>query len=159
MRPFMALVITLLLTNISFAQLHNEESELFLNIFGRPKKEIVTQFVKIDGGRENQFKMIYDEYETKRKNLGEKRYVILSKYVKDYKQLSEAETNEIIEDIIALTASQEKLISQYYRKLKKSMGTFVAAQFYQIEWYLQSEMKANILENIPIINDLDRSQK
>lgn len=141
------------------AQMHNEESELFINIFGRPKKEIVTEFVKVDGDRAAQFINMYNEYENKRRQLGEKRYVILSRYVKNYSQLNESETNEIIEDIISLTSGQDKLISQYYRKMKKSLGTFVAAQFYQIEWYLQSEMKANILENIPIISDLDRKGK
>ena len=159
MKHVVSVILILFLTLPLSAQMHNEESELFTNIFGRPKKEIVTQFVKVEGDQAKQFINMYDAYEAKRKQLGEKRYVILSRYVKNYSQLTEAETNEIIEDIISLTSGQDKLISQYYRKMKKSLGTFVAAQFYQIEWYLQSEMKANILENIPIINDLDRKGK
>lgn len=139
------------------AQIHNEESELFLNIFGKPKKEIVTQFVKVEEGKSAAFIKLYDEYELRRKQLGEKRYAVLSKYVKNYTKLTEAETNEIMVDIISLTTSQDKLIAKFYVKFKKSMGTFVAAQFYQIEWYLQSEMKANILENIPIISELDHN--
>lgn len=159
MRYFLAFVLFLMFVNSSSAQLHNEESELFLSVFGRPKKEIVTQFVKVETTSNDQFVKLYDEYELKRKQLGQKRYTVLSKYVKNYSQLSEAETDEILQDIISLTTSQDKLISQYYRKFKKSLGTFVAAQFYQIEWYLQSEMKANLLENIPIISDLDRNIK
>ena len=155
MRTILALCILLLTSTSAWSQLHNEESELFQSIFGRPKKEIVSQFVKVDGANAAAFNKIYDEYEIRRKQLGEKRYIILSRYVKNYSQLTEAETNEIVEDIISLTSSQDKLISQYYRKIRKTLGTFVAAQFYQIEWYLQSEMKANILENIPIINDLE----
>lgn len=158
MRFLVAFIFLWMSASVGFAQLHNEESELFLSIFGRPKKEIVTQFVKVGNDQNLQFQKLYDEYELKRKQLGQKRYAVLSQYVKNYSQLSEAETNEIIEDIIALTTSQDKLISSYYRKLKKNMGTYVAAQFYQIEWYLQSEMKANILENIPIISDLDRKK-
>lgn len=159
MRYLLAFLLLLMIFNSSIAQLHEEESELFLTVFGRPKKEIVTQFVKVEPTANDKFLKLYDEYELKRKQLGQKRYIVLSKYVKNYSQLSEAETDEILQDIISLTTSQDKLISQYYRKFKKSLGTFVAAQFYQIEWYLQSEMKANLLENIPIISDLDRNVK
>jgi hypothetical protein len=152
---FITLLVFLLAPSLR-AQTGNEEAEFFKKIFGVPKKEIVSQFVKAEGNDGKIFWELYDQYELKRKHMGQKRYVVLNNYVKNYSSLNESSTNEIMEDIIALTTSQDKLISMYYKKIRKSAGIFIAAQFYQIEWYLQSELKTNILENIPVINELER---
>jgi hypothetical protein len=91
--------------------------------------------------------------------LGQKRFVVLNNYVKNYTKLTAAETDEIMEDIIILTTDQDKLIARYYNKIKKEININTAAQFYQIEWYLQSQLRTNILESIPMISDLEKKSK
>ena len=76
--------------------------------------------------------------------------------MKNYTKLTAAETDEIIEDIILLSTSQDKLIARYYNKIKKEVSITAAAQFYQIEWYLQSQVRTNILESIPMISELEK---
>ena len=68
----------------------------------------------------------------------------------------EDKLDEIMLEIIKLNAAQDKLIASYYKKIKKQCGTSVAAQFYQIEWYLLSEIRTAILENIPVLGDLEK---
>jgi hypothetical protein len=129
--------------------------EMYKTLFGMPKKEIIAEFIKIDDNKKDQFWKLYDSYESNRKQLGQKKFAALNNYVKNYSKLNEAETDEIMEDIIELTTSQDKLIAQYYKKIKTQIGVVVAAQFYQIEWYLQSQIRTNILEHIPTIDKLD----
>ena len=139
-----------------YAQINNDEMQMFQNMFGMPKKEIVAEFVKIDGPKNDLFWKLYDEYEGNRKQLGQKRFVVLNNYVKNYTKLTAAETDEIMEDIILLTTSQDKLIARYYNKIKNAISITTAAQFYQIEWYLQSQIRTNILESIPMISELEK---
>jgi len=140
----------------SYAQTQNDEMQMFQTMFGMAKKEIVSEFVKIDRSKNDAFWKLYDEYESNRKQLGQKRFVVLNNYVKNYTKLTAAETDEIIEDIILLSTSQDKLIARYYNKIKREVSITAAAQFYQIEWYLQSQVRTNILESIPMISELEK---
>ena len=142
-----------------YAQTASDEMQMFQTMFGMAKKEIVSEFVKIDGPKSDAFWKLYDEYESNRKQLGQKRFVVLNNYVKNYTKLTAAETDQIIEDIILLSTSQDKLIARYYNKIKKQISINAAAQFYQIEWYLQSQVRTNILESIPMINELEKKSK
>lgn len=137
------------------AQQTTDETQLFQTLFGMPKKEIVAEFVKLDKSNQDQFWKLYEAYESSRKEHSQKKFAALNNYVKNYSRLNEAETDEIMKDIIALSNTQDKLIAEYYNKIKKQISVVVAAQFYQIEWYLQSQIRTNILENIPTINHLD----
>src|SRR5882672_2397429 len=81
-----------------FAQTTNDETQMFQTLFGMPKKEIVAEFVKIDGPKKDTFWKLYEEYETSRKQLGQKRFVALNNYVKNYTKLSAAETDQIMQE-------------------------------------------------------------
>jgi hypothetical protein len=48
------------------------------------------------------------------------------------------------------------LIVTYYNKIKKSVGSKQAAQFYQIEGYLLSATRIYILGSIPFIDELEK---
>lgn len=146
-------------STICHSQINTDEMQMYQTLFGMGKKEIVAEFMKIDDSRKELFWKLYDSYENNRKQLGQKRFVALNNYVKNYSKLNEAETNEIMEDVIELTTSQDKLIAQYYKKIKKQINVVTAAQFYQIEWYLQSQIRTNILEHIPTLEQLDTKKK
>jgi hypothetical protein len=159
MKKLVVFGLALVLTSSLYAQTPSDEMQMFQTMFGMAKKEIVSEFVKIDGPKNVVFWKLYDEYESNRKQLGQKRFVALNNYVKNYTKLTAAETDEIIEQIILLSTSQDKLIAKYYNKIKKEVSITAAAQFYQIEWYLQSQVRTNILESIPMINELEKKSK
>jgi hypothetical protein len=156
-----ALITTVFALTFFAASAQDLKDELALTkaLFGKESKEIVAEFIKIDQGREKQFWALFDEFEAKRSTNGQKKFVLLNKYVKNYMTLSEVETDEIIKEIILLTKTQENLIANYFKKIRKSCGVYTAAQFYQIEWYLTSEVRTNILESIPVIKELEIMKK
>ena len=62
----------------------------------------------------------------------------------------------IIFIFVTLQGKNDKLIADYYKKIKKSAGTKAAAQFYQIEGYILSKIRSTIMENIPLIGELEK---
>ena len=56
----------------SYAQTQNDEMQMFQTMFGMAKKEIVSEFVKIDSPKNEAFWKLYDEYESNRKQLGQR---------------------------------------------------------------------------------------
>ena len=151
-------VIGLLFTGTLFAQSNKEDVDMIQAIFGKEKKTMVASFVQVDPSQADAFWKLYDEYETKRKELGKKRIALLEKYATNYATLDDATTDQLIKDNQTLQAETDKLIVTYYGKIKKVAGSKPAAQFYQLEGYLLSVIRATILENIPFIGELDQKK-
>lgn len=153
-RLFIPLLFCLAIPAITFAQSNKEDVDLIQSIYGKEKKTIVSEFIQLDGAQKDAFWKLYDEYETKRKELGKKRIALLEKYANSYATLDDATTKEIINEVISLGAQNDKLIATYYKKMEKASGEKAAAQFYQLEAYLLSVIRASILEGIPFIGEL-----
>jgi hypothetical protein len=141
---------------IGWSQSAKEEIDLVQSVFGMEKKAVVASFIKLEGAQKDAFWKTYDAYETERKELGKKRIDVLNKYAANYATLDDAKTDEIIKDIMNLQVLNDKLITTYYKKLKKEAGSKAAAQFYQIEGYILSKIRTSIMESIPMIGELDQ---
>ena len=115
----------------------------------------MADFIKLEGAQKEAFWKLYDEYETKRKELGKKRVALLEKYAASYSSMNDATATEITKETIKLGAETDKLIATYHKKMEKASGAKAAAQFYQIEAYFLSVIRASILESIPFIGELD----
>lgn len=136
------------------AQSNKEDVDFVQSIYGKEKKTIVAEFIKLDGPQKDAFWSVYDEYEGKRKELGKKRIALLEKYAANYATMDDATTSQIIKETIALSAATDKLMATYHKKIEKAAGAKAAAQFYQLEAYLLSAIRASIFESIPFVGEL-----
>ena len=137
------------------AQSNKEDVDIIQSVFGKEKKALVASFVKVDAAKSDAFWKLYDEYETSRKQLGKQRIALLEKYANNYATLDDATTDQIMKETQSLQVKTDKLIVQYYDKIKKAAGAKTAGQFYQLEAYLLTMIRATILESIPFLGELD----
>ena len=135
------------------AQSSKEEVDLFQAAFGMQKKELISGFLKLEN--DNPFWAIYDEYETKRKDLGKKRIDLLERYVTNYNNMNDDQIESFMLELLILKKNTDRLIDTYYSKVKKACGPKVGAQFFQIENYILSAIRIQIMESIPFIGELD----
>lgn len=150
------IVITVLLSSAAiFAQSNTEDVDMLQAAFGKEKKELMQSFVQLDPATKDAFWTLYDEYEVKRKDLGKKRIALINKYAENYGTADDAKINEIIKEMTSIAGSYEKLMSTYYAKISKAAGVKPAAQFYQMEGYLLSVVRVEIMNNIPFFGELD----
>lgn len=152
MKRFLSILfITLLVGQTISAQSDKEETDLMQSIFGMEKKAVVANFIGIES--DNPFWALYDDYETKRKELGKERLTLLMDYAENYDSLDDEKYDEIIANVISLQKRTDKLIDQYYKKIKKSSGSKIAAQFFQLEGYFLTQIRGAIFEEIPYIGE------
>lgn len=149
------ILLSICLSTAALAQSNKEDVDFIQSIYGKEKKTIVSDFVKLEGAQKDAFWKLYDEYETKRKELGKKRIALLEKYAAGYGSMDDAALSKNIKETAALGAQTDKLITTYHKKIEKAAGAKAAAQFFQIEVYLLSSIRAAILESIPFIGELD----
>jgi hypothetical protein len=135
------------------AQSNKEEVEFIQSIFGMEKKQAVAKFLNLPPS--DPFWTLYDEYETQRKALGAERIKAIEAYAKVYGSMQDADYDRVVSSMNSLKKRNDKLINTYYKKIKKASGAKVAAQFYQIEEYILSEIRAGILGALPFIGELD----
>jgi hypothetical protein len=157
MKHLLVVCLSAILGFSSFAQSDKEDIDMVQAIYGKAKKEIVADFIKMpDSIKAAAFWNLYDNYETERKALGQKRLALLQKYANAYTNLDDKTTEDIMKQTMGLQKSVDGLIVTYYDKIKKSVGVLQAGQFYQLESYLLSATRMYILGNIPFIGELEK---
>ncbi len=137
------------------AQTNTEQVDMIQSLYGMEKKAIVAEFITLSGDKADAFWGLYDEYESKRKELGKQRIGLLERYAESYMNMDEATTESLLTEMMSLRKSTDKLLEGYVKKVKKTVDVKTAAQFYQIEEFFVSKQRSVILENIPVIGELD----
>lgn len=151
---FGAMLMAMTFGQTANAQSNKEETDFMQSIFGMEKKVIVADFLKIDSS--NPFWALYDEYETKRKELGKDRLNALTEYVEKYDKLTDENYDKVVATMISNRKGNDKLIDTYYKKIKKVSGSKVAAQFFQLENYFLGEIRSTVMKGIPYIGEFDK---
>lgn len=147
------LSLSLILSSLTYAQSNKEEVEYMQSIFGMEKKVAIAEFLQLES--DDAFWVLYDEYETERKELGKSRLDILEKYANNYGEMADVVTDDLIKQMQTQKKGLDSLIDKYYKKMKKVSGSKVSAQFYQFENYILDVVRLEILESIPFIGELD----
>lgn len=151
MKKFLPAVAILFMATLSFAQSNKEEIDLMQAAFGMDKKAIVAEFVSLSETQKDAFWLLYDEYETTRKELGKERIELLQQYADQYLTMTGAQANEWTQKVIELQKKTDKLIVTYYEKILKVTDGIVATQFYQIENYILTMIRMEILQEVPFV--------
>jgi NAD(P)H-dependent flavin oxidoreductase YrpB (nitropropane dioxygenase family) len=148
------LILLIAFSNAALAQSNEEDIDYIQSIYGKEKKMIVADFIRLEGTQKDAFWQLYDEYEGKRKALGKRRVALLEKYAQDYETMDDATASEVIKETAGLAAETDKLVFTYFKKMEKVAGSRAAAQFYELEVYFLSAIRLAILKNIPFIGEL-----
>ncbi len=128
-----------------------EEMDYIQSIYGMEKKQIVSQFLKLEDAQKADFWTVYDEYEVKRKELGKQRIKLLTYLDENNANLSNEMADEWMKEIIKLGNDTQKLLTLYYKKVKKVTNPITAAQFYQVESYLLTAQRFGIQDSLPVV--------
>ena len=84
MKKITLFLAALFLASFAYTQSNKEEIDLVQAAFGMDKKAIVADFVQLSDTQKDAFWVLYDEYETKRKDLGKERIELLKQYAEQY---------------------------------------------------------------------------
>jgi len=137
----------------TFAQSNTEEIDLFQSMYGIEKKAIVKEFVQPKAINREAFWEVYDNYESQRKVIGKERIILLEQFATQYEKMTNDESILWMKKIIALDDKQDKLIVSYYKKVSKVTTPIVAMRFYQLETYLITAIRYEILNEMPFVED------
>lgn len=82
-----------------------------------------------------------------------KRIQLLEQYAKEYKTMTDEQADAWTKEVIKLSTATDKLIVTYYNKIKKVTSATVATQFYQIEGYILTAIRMEVLDGVPFLGE------
>ena len=151
MKKYLLILVASIFTSVAFSQSSTEEVDLMQAAFGMAKKDIVSAFVQPSTAQSDAFWTLYDAYETQRKVLGKERIVLLEQYAEQYETLTSEQADAWTTKALALQKKTDKLIATYYKKVKAASDGLVATQFYQVESYILTGVRIELLDGIPFV--------
>lgn len=135
-----------------------EDVEVLQSVYGKSKSDLVKEYMNLSDTQLTAFTKVYDTYETERKALGQSNFQLINDYAVNYQTLTDEKADELAKGTLKNHIAYEKLYSKTYGHTKKAIGAINAAKFIQLEVYLQTVIRAEILESIPFIGELDKSK-
>lgn len=154
MRKLTLLIASLfLIGGLSAQDLTAEEIQMIQDVFGSEKKEIIAENINMEGVNTDTFWKLYDEYEAQRQDLGRERMKLLKQYTTKRGNMTPLQAEEMLNQAAKLRSSEDNLIMNYTKRIRKMSNPFVAVQFYQIEHYISDGIRFSILNNIDFIQD------
>lgn len=141
------------------AQSNKEDIDIIQSIYGKDKKTLVEAYMAVPDAKGAAFWKLYDEYEDKRKALGRKKISILEQYAAGYEKLDNAKALQLAQAAISNNMDMDKLHATYLQKFSTVIGGKEAAKLFQLENYLNTMIKMELLDHIPFIGELDKTKK
>lgn len=154
------LIIALMMAVASFScyaqSTYKEDIDVLQSVYGKSKGDLVKDYMNLSDTQSQAFSKVYDAYETERKTLGQAKIQLINDYAVNYDTLTDEKADELAKGTLKNNLGYEKLYSKTYGQAKKAIGAINAAKFIQLEVYLQAIIRAEILESIPFIGELDK---
>lgn len=130
-----------------------EEVQMIQDVFGSEKREIIAENINMEGVNTDAFWKLYDEYEAQRQDIGREKMKLLKQYTTKQGNMTALQAEEMLNQAAKLRSSEDNLIMNYTKRIRKISNPFVAVQFYQIEHYISDGIRFSILNNIDFIQD------
>jgi hypothetical protein len=154
MKNFLILVVLFFSLQQINAQISLDEVQLMQLAVGKDKKKIIEQKIKLNDREADKFWAVYHEYEDLRKSYSQKRLELIEKYANEVKSLTPEQAKELVNETLKNHEVFNDLLTSTYKKMSKAVGEIKAAEFIQIESYMESLLRVEIFEAIPFINEV-----
>lgn len=143
----------------SYSQTSDAEADAIINLLGVQKKEAIAQLVPVTGKDSVAFWKIYNEYQQENKKTAKTRLGLYEKTAHSYANMTPTVADSLAIQYFANRVDQEKSLEVYYKKIKTATNAVVAFEFYQAEVYILTQVRAQIMQQIPTYGQLIKASQ
>ena len=143
----------------SLAQTSDAEAEAIVQLLGVQKKEAIAKLVSVTGKDSAAFWKIYDEYNQKNIATAKSRIKLYEQTARAYGNMTPATADSLSVAYFSNRFNQEKSLEEYYKKIKNATNAVVAFEFYQAEVYILTQIRAQIMQQIPTYGQFQAAVK
>ena len=147
----------MLLLGVAFtatSQTTDAEAEAIINLLGVQKKQAIAQLVPVSGKDSVAFWKLYNEYDKETKSFALSRLSLYENTAASYNNMTPAIADSLATKYFSNRFEQEKTMETYYKKIKAATNAVIAFEFYQAEVYMLTQLRAQIMQQIPTYGQL-----
>jgi hypothetical protein len=111
----------------------------------------------LDDPQKDMFWNIYADYDRQRAEVTGQTLRLLRDYVTSYETLTNEQAAKMMDEAARIADKQVKLRRKYAHEISKKLGGRVGARFYQIDDYLSTAARLELLDQIPFVGDQQES--
>ena len=145
--------------DVAYSQISDQEAEAVINLLGVQKREAIAKLVPVAGKDSAAFWKIYDEYQAENKKTAKDRLALYERTAKAYSDMTPSVADSLSRQYFTNRIEQEKSLEAYYQKIKTATNSVVAFEFYQAEIYILTQLRAQIMQQIPTYGQLVSASK
>ncbi|ABG59937.1 hypothetical protein [Cytophaga hutchinsonii] len=153
MKKITTILSFILFSSISFLAQAQTHDEMFNTVFKQEKRAYFSDNMHLKADEFDKFWNVYGSFETDRTTLGAERIDLLKMYVEKYQTMTNTDADIFMKKWLALDKKEDALRGKYYAKMKKELGSKTAAHFLQLDDYIQTAIKFEILDELPFIGE------
>jgi len=115
--------------------------------------------MKFSDAESKAFWPIYDKYEAERRAIGRARVDNIMEYSKNYGTLTNEKATELITNALNIHKDFTKLQEKTFKEMSNAITPLRAAQFIQLEVYLETVVRKEIATAIPLVEQVHATEK
>jgi hypothetical protein len=112
---------------------------------------IITQIMEFSDADAAIFWPLFRDYDHELSKLGDTRVQLISDYIKNYDDITDAKANELMSGAFAIEAERAGLKKKHFDIMSKALSARTAARFFQIENQMQDVVDLQISANLPAL--------
>jgi hypothetical protein len=136
-----------------------DDEDLVTAVFGKTKQALLADYLKISTVEESAFQSALLEYESDKRPWLSERIALLKMYNEEFASLDNAKLNTLTKQLINNDLEFGRLQMRYFRKMNKLLGATRAAQFFQLDNYIEQSTRVYIQKQLPFIQELESGKR
>src|SRR5882724_9198384 len=127
------LTLTIICFSCTIMYAQHTETELVRSAFKLEKKAKVADFMQLSDSAAGVFWPIYNQYETERASIGDRKVKLLDAYAASYKKMDAVTAEKLWKESASIQKNEASLREKYAGIVKKKISGAAALNFYMIE--------------------------
>lgn len=141
----------------SFAQDNNNVNlQTVKKNLQQEREKIFIQALQLSVSQASVFHPIFVEFNKEKRVLDDLLLSLFVKYGDNYQHLNEKIMSEFIKQSETYERKELKIRRKYYDKLRKSISTELASQFYEVDDFVSTTLRINVLSGLPFTNSISK---
>jgi formyltetrahydrofolate synthetase len=138
------------------AQSFKDELDIIQTVWGKNKKQLTQDFMQLSADESSKFGPIYDEYLEARKKVAQVRGEAMQTFAAANAQLDDATAQKMVTSLMKNNNNLASLQTKTFKKLSKALSPARAAQWWQLESYIDAEIRAAIMGELPLLQPVKK---
>ena len=134
------------------AQTATDELEAARGQIQADRKAIVSKLMDMTEGESTAFWPVYNEYRESIRMVDDKMVAVLKDYSNQESTLTDAQTQKMLDQWVALKGDRVGVQKTYVKKFGKVLSAKKMIRYYQIENKMDAIIQYDLAANIPLVN-------